>query len=181
MSSAASFRTLIGTIVIPPRTNGRVRRTLRRVDSSDYSTPTVELFAGWRRRLYCSVYDFAQRDFSGVPPRSQSLRDHAGAKISGLRQRPAPRLRGIVVRPAARSAGASPAAPLGGIRQHEQVHTGEEEQDEREQRQEAHPEGLLLLFHGDEVDDDGHRKGDGHPAVDLPNPFVPVQWDLLFP
>ena len=26
---------------------------------------------------------------------------------------------------------------------------------------------------------DGHRKGHGQPAVGLPNPFVPVQCDLL--
>src|ERR1700688_119140 len=39
----------------------------------------------------------------------------------------------------ARSLGASPAAPLGGIRQHEQVQTGELLQGEREHRQEAHP------------------------------------------
>jgi hypothetical protein len=39
----------------------------------------------------------------------------------------------------ARSLGASPAAPLGGIRQHEQVQTGEQLQGEREHRQEAHP------------------------------------------
>src|SRR5208283_1924980 len=51
--------------------------------------------------------------------------------------RPAPRLRAIVVRPAACSVGASPAAPLGGIRQHEQVQTGEQEQGEREHYQEA--------------------------------------------
>src|SRR5438034_1313178 len=87
--------------------------------------------------------------------------------------------RSFVVRPAARSVGASPAAPLGGIRQHEQVQTGEQERGEREQRQETHPDGILLLCHGDDVDDDAHRKGNGQPAVGLPNPFVPVQGDLL--
>ena len=81
--------------------------------------------------------------------------------------------------PAAYSVGASPAAPPGGIRQHEQVQTGEQEQGERERRQEAHPGGILFLCRGDDVDDDAHRKGNGHPAVGLPNPFVPVQWDLL--
>jgi hypothetical protein len=85
----------------------------------------------------------------------------------------------IVVRPAARSVGASPAAPLGGIWQHEQVQTGEQEQGEREQRQEAHPDGILPPYHDDEVDDDAHRKDNGQPAVGLPNPFVPVQRDLL--
>jgi len=48
---------------------------------------------------------------------------------------------------AARSVGASLAAPLGGIWQYEQVQTGEQEQGEGEQRHEAHPEGILLLFH----------------------------------
>src|SRR5258707_1876599 len=99
--------------------------------------------------------------------------EHAGG-------RSAPRLRTIVARPAARSVGASPAAPLGGIRQHEQVQTGEQLQGEREHRQEAHPGRILHLYHGDDVDDDGHRKGNGQPAVGLPNPFVPVQCDLLW-
>ena len=85
----------------------------------------------------------------------------------------------FVVRPADRSVGASPAAPLGGIRQHEQVQTGEKLQGERDHRQEAHRGGVLLLCYGDDVDDDGHRKGHGQPAVGLPNPFVPVQCNLL--
>jgi len=40
---------------------------------------------------------------------------------------------------AARSVGGSSAAPLGGIRQHEPVQTGEQQEDEREHRQEAQP------------------------------------------
>ena len=35
-----------------------------------------------------------------------------------------------------------------------------------------------LPSHRDEVGNDRHRKGDGHPAVELPNPDVPIQWDL---
>ena len=94
------------------------------------------------------------------------------------------RIQGHVARgnplPAALSDGASPAAPLGGIRQHEQVQTGEQECGEREQRQEGHlPPSRLLPSQGDDVDDDGHREGNGQPAVGLPNPRVPVQWDLL--
>ena len=108
-----------------------------------------------------------------APEEVQEPPEHGGGR------RPAPRFRAIVVRPAARSAGAPPAAPLGGIRQHEQVQTGEQEQGEREYRQEAHPRGILSLHHGDDVDDDGHRKGNAQPAVGLPNPFVPVQRDLL--
>jgi hypothetical protein len=94
---------------------------------------------------------------------------HAGGR------RPTPRLRAVVVWPAARSLGASSAAPLGGIRQHEQVQTGEQEKGKREHRQEAHPRGVLPRYHGDDVDGDGHRKSHGQPAVGLPNPFVPVQ------
>ena len=30
------------------------------------------------------------------------------------------------------------------------------------QRQEAHPDGWLLLYQGDDVDDDGRREGAGH-------------------
>ena len=44
-----------------------------------------------------------------------------------------------------RSVCASPAAPLGGVRQHEQVQTGQQQQGEREQAQDAHPDGGLLL------------------------------------
>src|SRR6266545_3902133 len=79
-----------------------------------------------------------------------------------------------------RSVGASPAAPLGGIRQHEQVQTGEQQQGEREQRRVRHPgrRRPSPLCNDDEVGDDGHRKGNGQPAVGLPNPFVPVHWDL---
>ncbi len=45
-----------------------------------------------------------------------------------------PRLRAIVVQPAARSVGASPASPFGGMRQHGQIQAGEQEQGEREHR-----------------------------------------------
>src|SRR6266404_4361176 len=85
----------------------------------------------------------------------------------------------IIVRPAARSVGASPAGPLRGIRQHEQVQTGEKLQGEHKHCQEAHPRAISPPCHGDAVDDDGHRKGNGQPAMGLPNPFVPVQSDLL--
>jgi hypothetical protein len=90
---------------------------------------------------------------------------HAGGR------HPTSRLRAVVVWPATRSLGASPAAPLGGIRQHEQVQTGEQEEGEREHRQEAHPGGVLPLDHGDDVDDDGHRKGHGQPAVGPAEPI----------
>ena len=61
---------------------------------------------------------------------------------------PTPRLRAIVVRLAGRSGGAS---PLGGIRQHEQVQTGDQEQGEREHGQEAHLSRILALYHGGDV------------------------------
>jgi hypothetical protein len=82
------------------------------------------------------------------------------------------------MRSAAGSLGASLSSPLGGIRQHEQVPTGEQLQGERKQRREAHPGSIFLLCHGYDVDDDAHGKGNGQPAVGLPNPFVPVQWNL---
>src|SRR5262249_29758267 len=69
---------------------------------------------------------------------------------------------------------ASPVAPLGDVRQHEQVQTGEKKQNEREQRREAYPDNLFLLDQSDDVDDDGQRKGNGQPAVDLPDPRVPI-------
>src|SRR5581483_4286892 len=72
------------------------------------------------------------------------------------------------------------AAPLIGIREHEQVQTGEEEQDEREKREEANPGGVVFQCNGDEVDDNAHRKGNRHPAMGLPNPFAPVHWGLPF-
>jgi hypothetical protein len=74
----------------------------------------------------------------------------------------------------------SPAAPFGCIRQHEQVQTGEKLKGERDHRQEAHPVRVLLLCYGDDVDDNGHRKGHGQPAVGLPNPFAPVQCGTSF-
>src|SRR5579863_6785418 len=72
------------------------------------------------------------------------------------------------------SVSTSPAAPLGGIRQHKQVHTGKELQGEHEHRHEAKSRAIPPLYHGHAVDDDGHRKGNGQPAVGLPNPFIPV-------
>src|SRR5205809_2922500 len=79
------------------------------------------------------------------------------------------------------SDGASPPAPLGGIRQHEQVQTGQQQQGEREQRRVRHPgrRRPSPLCNDEEVGDDGQRKGKGQPAVGLPNRFVPVHWDLL--
>src|SRR5262245_32628388 len=70
---------------------------------------------------------------------------------------------------------ASSATPFGGIGQHKQIQTGHQEQGERQHRQEAQPVGIPLLCHSVDVDDDGQGKGNGQPAVDLPNPFVPVQ------
>ena len=80
---------------------------------------------------------------------------------------------------AARSLGALSATPLGGVRQHEQVQTGEKLQAERDHRQESDRGSVLLLCYRDDVEDDGCRKGHGQPAVSLSNPLVPVQWDLL--
>jgi hypothetical protein len=71
-------------------------------------------------------------------PKQPAVRGQAGAGVASRRRQkkyegpqsaPAaaaqPHASGpIVVRPATRSVGASPAAPLGGIRQHEQVQTG---------------------------------------------------------
>src|SRR5215469_9195855 len=82
-------------------------------------------------------------------------------------------------RAGAPSAGTSHAAPPGDIRQHEQVQTAEEEESERRHRQEAQAVGILPEHHGDCVDEDSHRKRHGQPAMRLPNPFVPVHWDLL--
>ena len=85
------------------------------------------------------------------------------------------------MRSAARSVSESPVAPLGGIRQHEQVQTGNQQQGEWQQRRVRHPgrRHSRPLGKGDEVGDDSYRKGNGQPAVGLPNPFVPVQWNLL--
>lgn len=82
-------------------------------------------------------------------------------------------------RRAAGSIGASPAPPLANVRQREQVHTREKHQSERGHCQEAHPVGIPALKHGQAIEDDDQRKSNGQPAVQLPNPFVPVQWFLL--
>lgn len=71
------------------------------------------------------------------------------------------------------------AAPLGRIRQREQVQTRKQEQGERQQCQEAHPRRILAPCYGDAVNDDGHCKSNGQPAMGLPNPFIPAQCDLL--
>jgi len=76
-------------------------------------------------------------------------------------------------------ASASPAAPLDGIRQHEQVQARQQEQEEWDERQETDPGSILVQYHGDEVDDEARRKSNGQPAVALPNKHVPVQGDLL--
>jgi hypothetical protein len=36
-----------------------------------------------------------------------------------------------------------------------------------------------VFKHGHAVEDDDQRKGNGQPAVPLPNPSAPVHWDLL--
>src|SRR5690606_2788156 len=78
------------------------------------------------------------------------------------------------------SDGAPPAAPPGGIGQREQVQAADRKQGEREQRQEIHPiGGLLPGALGNEDGGDDRGKDDRQPAVDLPNPLVPVQWGLL--
>jgi hypothetical protein len=68
-----------------------------------------------------------------------------------------------------------PAAPCGGIWQHEQVHAGEPKQRERNQGRVRHPLRWLLLAHRheDDVRDDAEREDNSQPAVDLPNRFVP--------
>jgi hypothetical protein len=67
------------------------------------------------------------------------------------------------------------AAPSAGIGKHEHIQTGEQEQKKREQWRVDDPSGRLPQSHGDEVGDDGRRKGDGQPAVNLPNPVIPIQ------
>jgi hypothetical protein len=61
------------------------------------------------------------------------------------------------------------------IRQREQVETADEQQDQRKQRQQADPNDLFLLHQSDEVDDDGQCEGHRQPAMDLPNPLIPIQ------
>jgi hypothetical protein len=71
------------------------------------------------------------------------------------------------------------AAPLRGIWQCEQVQASEKLQGEHEHRQEAQPVRILVLRYGNAVDDDDRREGNRQPAMCQPNPFVPVQWNLL--
>src|SRR5262245_20831120 len=110
------------------------------------------------------------RSRSFIPPECQFVRR------SETRRRPQfPRLPSCSIL----SAGALLTVPLGEIRQRKQVQTGEQEQKEREQWRVDDPGGRFPQSHSDEVGDDGRRKGDREPAVDLPNPYVPVQLDLL--
>lgn len=89
---------------------------------------------------------------------------------------PARKLRMPTELPAVGSTGASTAPPPDDVREHEQVHTREKHQGERGHRQEAHPAGISAFKHSHAVEDDGQREGNGQPAMQLPNPFVPVQW-----
>ncbi len=40
-----------------------------------------------------------------------------------------------------------------------------------EHRQEAHPRGIRPLYHGDDVDDNGYREGNGQPAAGFSEPI----------
>src|SRR4051812_41190982 len=73
-----------------------------------------------------------------------------------------------------RHSDAPPATPLGGIRQREQVETGQQQRQQRKQCQETDPDGRLptLSCHRDCVGDATRRKGDRHPAVELSKPEV---------
>jgi len=77
------------------------------------------------------------------------------------------------------SVGASPAPPLRNIREYEQVHAREKHQGKRGHCPEAHPVSVLVFKHRDAVEDHDQCKGNGQPAVHLPNPLAPVQWDNL--
>jgi len=63
-----------------------------------------------------------------------------------------------LVQPAARSPGGSRAAPLKGIRQHEQVQAGDKLQGGRGHRQGAQPGGVRALYYGKDVDNDAAVK-----------------------
>ena len=69
--------------------------------------------------------------------------------------------------------------PLVEIRQREQVQAGEKEQGKYAHGRQAQPVAVLSPYHSNAVDDDGHGEDDGQPTVGLPNPFAPVQVDLL--
>lgn len=89
----------------------------------------------------------------------------------------------FVKRTAVRSAGVASTAPLGSIRQYKQVQPGEQQQKEREQGEEAHPEHQLLLLRENDIDDDigDDKQGKNHrqPAMGLAKPGIPVHCDLL--
>ena len=70
------------------------------------------------------------------------------------------------------------AAPSGGIGKREHIQSSEQKQKKREQWRVDDPSGGFPQSHGDEVGDDGCRKGDGQPAVKLPNPVIPIQQSL---
>jgi hypothetical protein len=59
------------------------------------------------------------------------------------------------------------------------VEAGKQQQEEREQRRVDHPGGRPFQSHGDEVSDDGQRKGDGQPAVTCRTHLFQFNGDLL--
>ena len=70
------------------------------------------------------------------------------------------------------SVDASPAPPLRGVRQYEQVHAREKHGRERGNCQETHPVGVFVLKHSHAVENNNQRKSYGKPSVGLTKPFV---------
>jgi hypothetical protein len=58
--------------------------------------------------------------------------------------------------------------PFGDIGQCKQVQARQKQKNQRNERQQSDPEGLFLPHQGNNVDDDGDRKGDGQPTVNWP-------------
>jgi hypothetical protein len=73
------------------------------------------------------------------------------------------------------SDGASSAPPPGHVGQHEEVHAREKHQREGANGKEPHPVRIFAFDYGHAIEDDNQRKGNRQPAVQLPNPFAPVQ------
>src|SRR4029077_17945247 len=73
----------------------------------------------------------------------------------------------------------SAAASGGDIGEREHVQAREQQQGKWKEWCVNHPRRRLAHAHGDEIGDDGQRKGNRQPRWGFPNPLIPVQRDLL--
>jgi hypothetical protein len=71
-------------------------------------------------------------------------------------------------------------APFDDIRQHEQIETAEQKQEERGQWRVNHQRRRFAQRHSYKIGDDGRRENNRQPAMSLSNRYMPTQWQIPF-